>query len=107
VPPDTLVLGCTHFPLLTEVIAKVVGKEVRIIDSAETTARVVAQTLAAANLTCDSGKGTLRLLATDGQARFARVGAAFLGREIRADQVELVDLEDSVTPLLPITSPGA
>lgn len=91
--PDTLVLGCTHFPLLAPAIAKVVGPGVAIIDSAATTAAEVAERLEAAGLaTPRPGPGRPRFLATDGAARFARVGGLFLGRPLAPDDVDLVDL---------------
>ncbi len=90
--PDTLVLGCTHFPMLMEAIRAVAGAEVGIVDSAETTARCVQQTLESENLAARVGEGGLRLLATDAVDRFARIGGRFLERPIRSDEVELVDL---------------
>lgn len=92
--PDCLVLGCTHFPVLAEAIRSVVGKEVILVDSAETTAAVVEQELSARNLLRQPDKvpGEAAFLATDGPDRFARVGSIFLGRELAASSVELVDL---------------
>jgi glutamate racemase len=90
--PDTLVLGCTHFPMLAEAIRLVAGPEVGIVDSAETTARHVRRTLEAESLTAESGEGSLRLLATDAADRFARIGGRFLERPIRPHEVELIDL---------------
>src|SRR5690348_3523353 len=54
--PDTLVLGCTHFPMLTEVIRAAAGPEVSIVDSAETTARYVRRTLEAESLASQVGE---------------------------------------------------
>jgi glutamate racemase len=88
--PDTLVLGCTHFPMLESAIREAVGPHVTIIDSAHPTAQVVRATLGEQGR--GSAAGTLRFLATDGVERFARVGGRFLGREIRADEVELIAL---------------
>jgi glutamate racemase len=90
--PDTLVLGCTHFPMLVEAIRAVAGSHVGIVDSAETTARYVRQTLESQNLAARDGGGSLRLLATDAADRFARIGGRFLERPIRPHEVELVDL---------------
>jgi len=94
---DTLVLGCTHFPVLEPVIARAVGQAigpgVRIVDSAATTAVAVRGELAARGLLAQAGSAaTLGFLATDGTARFAAVGARFLGEAIAADDVELIDL---------------
>ena len=90
--PDTLVLGCTHFPMLADAIRAVAGPEVSIVDSAETTARYVRQTLESGSLAARNGAGSLRLLATDAAERFARIGGRFLERPIRPHEVELVDL---------------
>jgi glutamate racemase len=91
--PDTLVLGCTHFPVLRPVIAAVAGAEVTLIDSAATTATAVAALLGDRHLRQAEGReGRTRFLATDGVQRFATVGSRFLGSAIDADEVELVDL---------------
>jgi len=63
------------------------------VDSAVTTAAVVRETLAAKGGLADSQQpGTLKLLATDGVNRFARVGGRFLGEPLTAADVQLVDL---------------
>jgi glutamate racemase len=91
--PDTLVLGCTHFPVLAEAIRKVVGAEVALVDSAETAAAAVADALTRGGLAGEAReRGTARFLATDSPERFARVGAIFLGHPIDPAAVELVDL---------------
>lgn len=90
--PDTLVLGCTHFPMLRDTIAGVVGTGITIVDSAATTARVTAMELQRLRLQHPQGPGEFRFLATDGVERFARVGSAFLGREILREEIELLDL---------------
>jgi glutamate racemase len=93
-PPDTLVLGCTHFPVLAPAIGRVLGAGVAIVDSAETTATALVGVLDAAGLrrSADSGGGHIVLLATDSAERFARVGSTFLGRALRPADVEVVDL---------------
>lgn len=90
---DTLVLGCTHFPVLSPVIARVMGPEVTLIDSAETTARAVAQRLHMQQLATDSTKpGGVRLWVTDGPERFARVAGIFFGAPVSEQDVQLTDL---------------
>ena len=90
---DTVVLGCTHFPLLAAAIAKQLGPARRVVDSAATTARATRLELAAHDLAAaGSRSGKLVLMATDSPGRFARVGARFLGSNIAANSVELVDL---------------
>ena len=91
-PPDTLVLGCTHFPLLAATIRAVVGPEVRIVDSAATTAAAVRGQLQAAGIARTRGTQSLQFMATDGPERFARVGGRFLGRRIDPQRIELIDL---------------
>ncbi len=90
--PDTLLLGCTHFPMLAETIRRVVGTGVSIVDSAETTAASVATMLADIGLSRSSRGGRVRFLATDSVDRFVKVGGGFLDRRIAPDEVELVDL---------------
>ena len=86
--PDTLVLGCTHYPLLRAQIERAVPGRLRVIDSAEVTAEQVAKTLDGAVLHADAPE-TL-FFATDSVAKFRALGSRFLGRPI--DGVELVDL---------------
>jgi glutamate racemase len=89
--PDTLVLGCTHFPLLKSSIAAVLPQGVAIVDSALTTAEAVAA-LIEARVPGSSRGGGVRFLATDGAERFARVGSEFLQQPLSAADVEIVDL---------------
>jgi glutamate racemase len=97
-PPDTLVLGCTHFPMLAGAIGAVLTPQVSIVDSASTTAAHVHSVLQAAGLLrptgtqTDTNAGAVRFLATDDGGRFARVGSRFLQRPISSGEVELVDL---------------
>jgi glutamate racemase len=93
--PDTLVLGCTHFPVLAAAIQRHVGAETTLVDSAETTAGAVAEALAASALHADTGGGPrgIRFFATDSPERFARIGAIFFGSAIEDGTVTLVDLK--------------
>jgi glutamate racemase len=90
--PDTLVLGCTHFPLLSNAIARAAGGGVTLVDSAATTASEVAHLLDEHDLRRAGAPEPAIFLATDAPERFARVGSQFLGRTIAAERVELVDL---------------
>ena len=91
--PDTIILGCTHFPLLKDTIRDIAGDGIVVVDSASTTARVVREVLETGGMMRKSDSpGSLRLLATDGATRFARVGGQFLGRDLSHRDVELVDL---------------
>jgi glutamate racemase len=92
--PDCLVLGCTHFPALKDVIAQVAGADIALVDSAATTAVAVERLLSQNGLAQAKGSAAPpRFLATDAPERFARVGEIFLGRKIPLDAVELVDLQ--------------
>ena len=94
--PRTLVLGCTHFPVLKNVIAHVAGPDVILVDSAATTADAVAKLLVERGLASEASKAPRHeFLATDSAERFARVGQIFLGRAIEPASVELVDLQDA------------
>ena len=86
---DTLVLGCTHYPLLKKTLRTVLGADIQLVDSAEETAKVVAETLPSVGANRD-GKGSIRFFVTDVPDRFKRVGSAFLGRNL--DSVEQVNL---------------
>ncbi|MDY7228489.1 glutamate racemase [Hyalangium rubrum] len=88
---DTLVLGCTHYPLLKTVIAEVVGPRVALVDSAEATAEAVAALLGERGMLASPGPTpAYGYFVTDVPERFVEVGARFLGRPIpTAEQVDL------------------
>jgi glutamate racemase len=91
--PDTLVLGCTHFPALAPALGRLLGPRVSLVDSAETTALAVADALRAHGLRAgDQSRGAVRFLVSDSPGRFIRVGPVFLGETIPAEQVETLDL---------------
>ena len=95
--PQVVILGCTHYPLIAPLVAEVLqelGSPAKVVDSAQATARAVAQTLsrngnpaphaaAACPATCD-------FFATDSVEKFARLGSRFLGQPV--DDVRLLDL---------------
>ena len=90
---NSVILGCTHFPLLRDPIARAFDASVSLVDSASTTATVACERLESLSLANDGGHpGALHLLATDGAARFARVGGWFLGTDLSQKDVTLVDL---------------
>ena len=77
---DTLVLGCTHYPLLKPLLRDVLGPEVRLIDSAEETAAETARTLAGASLCAPpGGEAVYRFVASDDPLQFLQLGQRFLG----------------------------
>ncbi|MDJ0904503.1 MAG: glutamate racemase [Woeseiaceae bacterium] len=91
--PDSVILGCTHFPLLRDTFRAVFDDGVAIVDSANTTARAARELLAELGIARDDdADGDLTLLATDGATRFARVGGQFLGRDLTWKDIEVVDL---------------
>ncbi|MHC4295039.1 MAG: glutamate racemase [Planctomycetota bacterium] len=88
-----LILGCTHYPLLTRAIAKLMGPEVRIINSGRAAAGQVQRRLAESNLgTARSEGGVLRCYTTDNAQRFAQLGERFGGRSI--EHVEYVGTDE-------------
>jgi len=88
---DTLVLGCTHYPLMKRAIGEVIGREVRLIDSAEETAAETVATLRDRELTHESEQSpTYRFISSDVPDQFLRVGQRFLGKSI--DNVETITL---------------
>jgi len=91
----TLLLGCTHYPLLRPAIARTLdelGRSLRVIDSAQATARSVARALGVEGDGVAAGPGlaTCEFFATDSVEKFERLGSRFLGRPVRG--VQLVDL---------------
>jgi glutamate racemase len=80
---DTVVLGCTHYPLLKGVIADVMGGGVRLIDSAVETSREVSRALGKLRLERAQGTGARReFYVTDSPERFLKVGEAFIGQKM-------------------------
>ena len=80
---DTLVLGCTHYPLLTGVISYVMGNDVTLVSSAEETAKDLYRTLVETNLLNDQGaQVSHRFVATGDPDKFATLAKRFLGPEV-------------------------
>ncbi len=93
---DTLVLGCTHYPLLKNTLRDVLGEGVTLIDSAEETARMVAQLLERNKHLRSVRAESPRFFVTDAPVRFQRVGGAFLGTPLEhVEQVELSEFRFS------------
>ncbi|GFO58444.1 glutamate racemase [Geomonas silvestris] len=92
---DTLVLGCTHYPILKDVIAEVMGPDVALVDSAEQTAITVARILSESHLLRPDGEqGNHHYYVSDIPAGFIRVGNRFLGG--RLGDVYQVNLEQEL-----------
>lgn len=88
---DTLVLGCTHYPILRNTIEQVVGEAVTIVDSAETTAAAVKAELERRELTADGASPDYHFLVTDAEERFRKIAGEFLEQPV--ETLELVDLQ--------------
>lgn len=95
---DTMVLGCTHYPLLKPLLHRVAPGHVTIVDSAESTARAVAARFRELLPASGQSEGErrsaprLKFFATDSTEKFRRLGQRFLGHSI--DNVEHVDLKE-------------
>lgn len=104
--PSTVVLGCTHYPILRDVIQKTVGGDVTLVDSGEATADEVAKLLKDRDLESDrriSGPRSLcddldHFYVTDAAERFAKVAERFLGsRPSKLEAIEVLPLTDEET----------
>lgn len=81
---DTLILGCTHYPLLKRAIRKLMGRGVRLVDSAEETAKEVELLLKRGSIVRKNGKGAHSFFVTDAPERFIKVGRRFLGEKVES-----------------------
>ncbi|HUU02801.1 MAG TPA: glutamate racemase [Myxococcota bacterium] len=92
---DTLILGCTHYPVLTPAIQAAVGSGITLVDSASAVAKTVAAELSRMSLSAEPGETSPdhRYYVTDVPDRFREVGRVFLGYEL--GDVEQVDIEPS------------
>lgn len=89
---DTLLLGCTHFPVFKPLLAELLPQSVSIVDSAEATAAATqALLLEAGLLTSNATRGEVHYLVTDLIKRFESIGETFLGEALNHTTVELVD----------------
>ncbi|MCZ4305573.1 glutamate racemase [Zoogloeaceae bacterium G21618-S1] len=87
---DSLVLGCTHYPLLKSLLMDVVGRDVRLVDSAITVAEQAAQTLSRLDLANTGAQhSATQFCVTDIPLRFQTIGERFLGRSL--GQIERID----------------
>lgn len=89
---DTLILGCTHYPLLTKVIKEEMGDSVTLIDSGAAAADYSYEILKERNMLSDKKKGNIRFFVSDGTENFSRLGEMFLDRKIDGS-VAMVDIE--------------
>lgn len=85
---DTLVLGCTHYPLIKPLLADVLGPSVRLIDSAEETAAETGRVLTERGLRASEGhEATHRFIASDDPLMFLQLGQRFLGGTVSGVEV--------------------
>lgn len=97
---DTLILGCTHYPLLKGAIADVMGPEVALVDSAQVVAEALVGDLRRHDAFAPANhQPTLTMLVTDVPQRFAELSRRFLAHDV--GDAELVDLESQVVPASP------
>jgi glutamate racemase len=88
---DTVILGCTHYPLIRPILQRVFGRDVTLVFSAEETAREVAETLARKGIEHDPGReGAYRFLTTGDPTHFRTMGQRFL--QLPIGEVEHVEL---------------
>ena len=79
---DTVILGCTHYPILKSLIARLLGPQVTLVDSADTLAHFAKAFLQDHHLDETSGKGTLKLYASDDPLKFTCSAQKLLGEKI-------------------------
>lgn len=92
-PIDTLVLGCTHYPLLKDVISEVMGDGIVLIDSARETAGDIKETLVRLGIRRLTASAPRRMFyVTDAPERFIKVGERFLEQDI--EHIEKIDVTD-------------
>jgi glutamate racemase len=86
---DTLILGCTHYPLLSKIIAEVMGKGVNIVNSGFEVAKEVKKTLGEKDLLSNKNNAKIRFFVTDNVKRFKEIGERFLGRKLgRVEEIK-------------------
>lgn len=90
---DTLVLGCTHFPVFEPLLTTLLGQNVRVVDSAKATAQALQNLLSKKELLIDKSgaTGNVHYLVTDSVSRFQSVGEIFLNEPLLRADIELID----------------
>ncbi len=86
---DTILLGCTHYPLVRWAIEEVAGPAVRVVDSATTTALAVREVLESHGLRSRAGAGTHRVAATGDARRFREIARAMFGEDAEVEEATL------------------
>ena len=92
---DTLILGCTHYPLLKELLSRIMGQEISLIDTAEATAKAVERKLREKNLLRKgSRKAVYKFFVSDDPEKFLQLGRRFLGKNVeKAERINLETME--------------
>lgn len=80
---DTVILGCTHYPVIKKYIAKQLGSQIRLVDSAEALTAEVQARLTRQGMLNLRGRGKLQIYASDAPERFKRLAKHILGRELK------------------------
>lgn len=88
---DTLIMGCTHYPLIADVIADIMGEQVTLIDSGRETAHAASAILTSENMLSDSENPFIRYYVSDTADGFSELAGRFLGESV-TDCVERVDI---------------
>ncbi len=91
--PDCIILGCTHFSRFSNVIHRMLGTDISLIDPADSLAKKMAATFRPPT-TESTHSNSISFYATDALQRFSRVGSLFLGNSIPTDALERVDLDN-------------
>ena len=91
---DTIILGCTHYPILKHTIAAVTGKEVKLVDSAQTLAQAVYDFLQQTAQEAPTTKGSVRFYASDDPSRFAQGAKKILREPIKTVRLKKLSYED-------------
>ena len=88
---DAVVLGCTHYPLLKPLLQAELGKNIKLIDSAEETAAAVARQLFEGQLEAPAdNQATVRFVVSDAPEQFEKVGASFLGESVKGVELQVM-----------------
>ncbi len=90
---DTLILGCTHYPILSEVIHKVMGENVTLINPGQALALAVKDYLELNGSASDSDKGSYEFFVSDKTATFEKTAQMLLGEKIDYNKVKQVDID--------------
>ncbi|MBR7132686.1 MAG: glutamate racemase [Clostridia bacterium] len=92
---DTLILGCTHYPVLSDAIQKVVGRDVRLVNAGTATAEAVKEYLNKNGIATDKkDNGVYRFFVSDKPESFRNIASSLLGETVDEDMVEQVSLND-------------